>query len=150
AAADLDVSRPAIAISTADIQSIEDASGAVRLPDSPSAASAASAAPPPSASVVERPYGWTSDPGRGTQPQGASGGIHIHRTLPPARPSQALPPIRPSQPFPAEAPVGKLREDSGKAYVRKSTATPPGSARSLDQPPPITTQQAEPGRTSAT
>src|SRR5204862_2971083 len=38
----------------------------------------------------------------------------------------------------------------GKAYVRKSTATPPGSARSLDQPPPITTQQAEPGRKSDT
>jgi len=148
-AAAVDVSRPAIAISTADIESIEDASGAVRLPDS---ASPAPSAPPPAppTSVLERPYGWSSEPGRGTQPRSASGEIHIHRTLPPARPSLPLTPVRPSQgqPFPAEAPAVKLREDSGKAYVRKSTATPPGSARALDEPPPITLPQADAGRKS--
>ncbi|HMF43306.1 MAG TPA: DUF4388 domain-containing protein [Polyangia bacterium] len=145
-AAASEVSRPAIAISTADIQSVEDASGAVRLPE---AAPPVAAAPAPPAPVVERPYGWSSEP-RNTQPRSASGEIHIHRTLPPARPSLPLPPIRPSQaqPFPAEAPIGKLREDSGKAYVRKSTATPPGSARALDEPPPIAATQAEAGRKS--
>ena len=80
--------------------------------------------PPPAAatSPLERPYGWTStDPG---QPRSASGEILVQK-LAPSRKSQL------------EVPRVAVREDSGKAYVRKSTATPPGSARALDEPPPV-------------
>jgi hypothetical protein len=66
-----------------------------------------------------------------------SGEIHVQKLLAPARPSQ---------PYPAETPRVQVREDSGKAYVRKSTATPPGSARALDEPPPIAVGHADPSR----
>ena len=39
-----------------------------------------------------------------------------------------------------DVPRVAVREDSAKAYVRKSTATPPGSARALDEPPPVPAQ----------
>ena len=84
------------------------------------------ASPPPPAgaapaSPLERPYGWTSEAG---QPRSASGEIHVQK-LPPSRQSQV------------DVPRVHVREDSSKAYVRKSTATPPGSARALDEPPPL-------------
>ena len=69
---------------------------------------------------VERRYGWSSDAG---PPRSVSGEILVQKA-PPARHSQI------------DMPRVHVREDSAKAYVRKSTATPPGSARALDEPPP--------------
>jgi CheY-like chemotaxis protein len=81
--------------------------------------------PPPATSPLERPYGWTStDPG---QPRSASGEILVQK-LSSSRKSQL------------DVPRVAVREDSGKAYVRKSKATPPGSARALDEPPPVPAQ----------
>jgi hypothetical protein len=138
AAAASELSRPAIAISTADIQSIEDAAPVSGAQGQASPAAAAPP-PPPVASPTERPYGWSTDTSGG-HPRSVSGEIHVRKLLPPLRPSQ---PAQPPQPYPAETPRSQLREDSGKAYVRKSTATPPGSARALDEPPPITVAVAQ-------
>src|SRR3982751_4740420 len=83
--------------------------------------SAAEPSPPPvapmPASPLERPYGWTSDAG---PPRSASGEIHVQK-LPPGRQSHV------------DVPRVHVREDSAKAYIRKSTATPAGSARALDE-----------------
>jgi len=140
-----EVSRPAIAISTADIQSVEDITTTSTLqgrtgPTSSSAMMPLPAPPQqsPAASATERPYSWSSD-SSGGPPRSVSGEIHVQKLLAPARPSQ---------PYPAEAPRVQVREDSGKAYVRKSTATPPGSARALDEPPPIAVGHADAGRKS--
>jgi hypothetical protein len=84
--------------------------------------------PPPPTSPLERPYGWSSsDSGPA---RSASGEIHV----------QTEPPSRKSLPYGQDVPRVHVREDSGKAYVRKSTATPPGSARALDEPPPVPAQ----------
>jgi CheY-like chemotaxis protein len=100
-------------------------SEAVSVSPSMSTTLPASPPPPPAdvapASPLERPYGWTSE---GGQPRSASGEIHVAK-LPPSRQSQV------------DVPRVHVREDSSKAYVRKSTATPPGSARALDEPPPL-------------
>jgi CheY-like chemotaxis protein/cell division protein FtsN len=142
AAADpIEVSRPAIPIATADIESIEDASRPITLQGRTSTQAASSVPiPPPTGAPVERPYGWPNDSGPG-QPRSVSGEIHVQKLLAPLRPSQ-------SQPFPPDTPRVQVREDSGKAYVRKSTATPAGSARALDEPPPITHPPADAGRKS--
>lgn len=119
-----EVSRPAIEIPTA-----ADAPDG----DSPKKTLIGTPVPPPPAvplSPLERPYGWTSDAG---PPRSVSGEIRVQ---PPS--------VRPLQPFAADVPRVHVREDSGKAYVRKSTATPPGSARALDEPPPMAAPQAQP------
>ena len=124
-----ETSRPAVpAIAVADTQP---AFAAVAAPDDVAVASTLQGRPPPPppaappTSPLERPYGWSStEPG---QPRSASGEILV----------QKVAPIRPSQ---LEVPRVAVREDSSKAYVRKSTATPPGSARALDEPPPVPAQ----------
>jgi CheY-like chemotaxis protein/TolA-binding protein len=91
--------------------------------------------PPPAVSPLERPYGWSSSEGPG---RSASGEILVVRKTPPIPLGTA------------EIPRVHVREDSGKAYVRKTTVTPPGSARALDEPPPIALGKTEEsGRTSA-
>jgi len=93
--------------------------------------------PPPPAAVspLERPYGWSSSEGPG---RSVSGEILIVRKTPPIPLGTA------------DIPRVHVREDSGKAYVRKTTVTPPGSARALDEPPPIAlTKSEESGRASA-
>jgi hypothetical protein len=124
------VHRPAPA-GAAQAPSIDGAAEPVALPDmvSPVTTLQASPPPPPPAPIspLERPYGWSS--GETGYPRSASGEILVQKT-PPTRPSQI------------DVPRVHVREDSGKAYVRKSTATPPGSARALDEPPPIATPEA--------
>jgi len=101
---------------------------------SPTTTLPASPPPPPSIAPLEKPYGW---PGGGAgKPRSASGEILV----------QKLAPMRQSQ---IDIPRVAVREDSAKAYVRKSTATPPGSARALDEPPPIAAQP-ESGKVDAT
>jgi CheY-like chemotaxis protein len=91
--------------------------------------------PPPAVSPLERPYGWSSSEGPG---RSASGEILVVRKTPPI-PLGTM-----------EIPRVHVREDSGKAYVRKTTVTPPGSARALDEPPPIALGKTEEsGRASA-
>jgi CheY-like chemotaxis protein len=122
-----EASRPAGAIAVAD--------AATGVPDDVSPVTTLQGSPPPPpapTSPLERPYGWSSDSSP-RQPRSASGEIMVPKLTPP----------RPSQPYgTAEAPRVHVREDSGKAYVRRSTATPPGSARALDEPPPITEAQS--------
>ena len=81
--------------------------------------------PPPPAAPRRRRRSNARTGGRAKrgQPRSASGEIHVQK-LPPSRQSQV------------DVPRVHVREDSAKAYVRKSTATPPGSARALDEPPP--------------
>jgi CheY-like chemotaxis protein len=89
--------------------------------------------PPPAlppASPLERPYGWTSEAG---PPRSASGEIHVQK-LPPGRHSHV------------DVPRVHVREDSAKAYIRKTTVTPAGSARALDEPPPLTVSLPEASR----
>jgi CheY-like chemotaxis protein len=85
------------------------------------------------ASPLERPYGWTSD---GGPPRSASGEILVQK-------------LRPSRQAEVDVPRVHVREDSAKAYVRKSTATPAGSARALDEPPPLTVSLPESSRKPA-
>jgi CheY-like chemotaxis protein len=129
-------SRAASAMAVADIAA---EAAELSLPDaasvSPSTTLPASPPPPAGAapaSPLERPYGWTSEAG---QPRSASGEIHVQK-LPPSRQSQV------------DVPRVHVREDSSKAYVRKSTATPPGSARALDEPPPMAVAVPAPNRKS--
>jgi CheY-like chemotaxis protein len=101
--------------------------------ESPVPASLSLAPPAASASPLERPFGWSSDPGQ--PPRSASGEILVQKA-PPSRQSQI------------DIPRVHVREDSAKAYVRKSTVTPPGSARALDEPPPLTASVPDVGRKS--
>ena len=123
AKSDASASRPATAIPVAAV------------PDNVSPITTLQASPPPAPSApispLERPYGWSSS--EVGQPRSASGEIHVH--------GDAL--KRKAQAQDEDVPRVHVREDSGKAYVRKSTATPPGSARALDEPPPITVSQAD-------
>jgi CheY-like chemotaxis protein len=92
---------------------------------------AAPPAPSPPTSPLERPYGWSSsDSGPA---RSASGEIHVHNDAS----------NRKSHAPGHDVPRVHVREDSNKAYVRKSTATPAGSARALDEPPPITATPAQ-------
>jgi CheY-like chemotaxis protein len=122
-----EASRPPAAIGVAETQP---ALAAVSVPDDASPLSTLQGSPPPpppqlpATSPLERPYGWSStEPGT---PRSASGEILV----------QKLAPTRTSH---LDVPRVAVREDSSKAYVRKSTATPPGSARALDEPPPVPT-----------
>ena len=122
-----EASRPAAAIAVAETQS---AFAAVSAPEDVSPLTTLQGSPPPpppalATSPLERPYGWSStEPG---QPRSASGEILVQK-LAAGRTSQL------------DVPRVHVREDSAKAYVRKSTATPPGSARALDEPPPVPAQ----------
>ena len=96
-------------------------------PDKVSPVTTLQASPPPAAAApasapLDRPLAWSSTDGG--KPRSASGEILV----------QKLAPMRQSQ---IDIPRVAVREDSAKAYIRKSTATPPGSARALDEPPPI-------------
>jgi CheY-like chemotaxis protein len=123
-----DTSRAAAALPLVDAPATDvpvGAAEAVALPEmvSPVATLQGSPPPPPPpTSPLERPYGWSSN--EVGQPRSASGEILV----------QKIAPTRPSQ---IDVPRVHVREETGKAYVRKSTATPPGSARALDLPPPI-------------
>jgi hypothetical protein len=98
-------------------------------------APAAPTPPPAAVSPLERPYGWSSSEGPG---RSVSGEILIVRKTPPIPLATA------------DIPRVHVKEDSGKAYIRKTTVTPPGSARALDEPPPIPlTKAEESGRASA-
>ena len=123
-----EASRPAAAIAVAETQP---AFAAVSAPEDVSPLTTLQGSPPPppppalATSPLERPYGWSStEPG---QPRSASGEILVQK-LAASRTSQL------------DVPRVHVREDSAKAYVRKSTATPPGSARALDEPPPVPAQ----------
>jgi len=108
----------AVAGNATETAAPENVSTATTLQESPPRPPVA--APP--VAPLERPYGWTSE---GGQPRSASGEILV----------QKFPPVRQSQ---VDIPRVHVREDSAKAYVRKTTVTPPGSARALDEPPPLT------------
>jgi len=114
----------------------ENAADTAALPEKPSTETTLQESPPPPPVVVaplsplERPYGWTSE---GGQPRSASGEILV----------QKLAPTRQSH---IDVPRVHVREDSAKAYVRKTTVTPPGSARALDEPPPLTLSVPEASR----
>jgi CheY-like chemotaxis protein len=112
-----EASRPAIAIAVPSAAQVAVPEDTVPVP----MLQADLAPPPPPTSPLERPYGWTSEP------RSASGEILVQK-------------LTPSRPSLVDIPRVHIREDSGKAYVRKSTATPPGSARALDEPPPIAPQ----------
>jgi CheY-like chemotaxis protein len=122
----------------ASAMAIADGAPAVTVaPESAPAASGESPEPAAAAPPViplERPHGWSTT-GSGP-PRSASGEILVQKA-PPARQSQI------------DIPRVHVKEDSAKAYVRKSTATPPGSARALDEPPPLTVAMPAPGRRSA-
>jgi len=125
-AAKEEASRSAAAIAVAETPPALEASG---VPDDVSPVTTLQGSPPPppppATSPLERPYGWTStDPG---QPRSASGEILVQKLSASRKPQLDVPRVA-------------VREDSAKAYVRKSTATPPGSARALDEPPPVPAQ----------
>ncbi len=126
-AAKEEASRPAAAIAVAETQP---AFAAVGVADDVSPLTTLQGSPPPpppalATSPLERPYGWSStEPG---QPRSASGEILVQKSSP-------------SRTSHLDVPRVAVREDSAKAYVRKSTATPPGSARALDEPPPVPAQ----------
>jgi hypothetical protein len=111
-----EASRPAAAIGVADTQPAFEAVGVAEAvsPVTTLQGSPPPPPPPPATSPLERPYGWSStEPGH---PRSASGEILVQKSAP-GRTSQL------------DVPRVAVREDSSKAYVRKSTATPPGSAR---------------------
>jgi CheY-like chemotaxis protein len=126
-------SRPASPMAVAD--------GESPAPEQAPAATVEEAQPPPpkletssAASPLERPYGWTSESG---QPRSASGEILVQKLAPPRQSHVDIPRVH-------------VREDSAKAYVRKTTVTPPGSARALDEPPPLTVSETPAARKSET
>jgi CheY-like chemotaxis protein/Tfp pilus assembly protein PilF len=125
----------AVAEGPPDAAATESATDAPASPLSASATptAAAGAAPATPLQRASGPLGWSSDPGQ--PPRSASGEILVQKALP-TRQSQI------------DIPRVHVREDSAKAYVRKSTATPPGSARALDEPPPLSVSVPGAGRKS--
>jgi CheY-like chemotaxis protein len=97
--------------------------------------------PPP---APAQPRRRTTDSGH---PRSASGEIHVQKAL--VRAAQSMPtsslPLVHVQHGSEEAvppPIARLREDSGREFVRPTMVTPPGSARALDEPPPLADKPA--------
>jgi hypothetical protein len=88
----------------------------------------------------------------GMHPRSASGEIHVQRAI--VRAAQSMPTA--SLPLvhvqhdesAARPPAAKAREDSTREFIRHTKVTPSGSARALDEPPPLAADDAsaEPAR----